>query len=123
MNSCFPATGSPEVTRPTAPHPTASAATRPESPTTAGLRRGRKLLVDGGHRLLAAAVDREHPVETGDLEDLGDVPVAADEGQLAVVRAQALHAADEHAERCGIDEGRIGEVHDDVLAALADYLE
>src|SRR6266487_3899994 len=109
MNSCFPATGSPEVTRPTAPHPTASAATRLDSPTTAGLRRGRKLLVDGGHCLLAAAVDREHPVETGDLEDLGDVPVAADERQLAVVRPQALDAAHEHTEGRRVDERGVAE--------------
>src|SRR5207247_68477 len=39
-------------------------------------------------------VDREDAVEARDLEDLRDVAVAADERELAVVLAQALHAAD-----------------------------
>jgi hypothetical protein len=68
-------------------------------------------------------VDREDPVETGDLEDLRDVPVAADERELAVVRAKTLHAPHEHPERGRVDERRVGEVHDDVLAALPDHLE
>src|SRR5438093_2970979 len=123
MNSCLPATGSPDVTRPTAPQPTASAAMRPASPATARLRRGRELLVDRGHCLLTAAVDREHAVEAGDLEDLGDVPVAADERQLAVVRPQALDASHEHAERRRVDERGVAEVDDDVRGALGDHLE
>src|SRR6478736_1840240 len=85
--SFLPATGSPEVTRPTAPQPALTAATRPASPTRAALRRGRELLVDGSDRFLTAGVDREDAVEPGDLEDLRDVPVAADEGQPPVVRA------------------------------------
>ena len=40
-------------------------------------------------RLVARRVDREDAVETGDLEDLRDVPVAADERELAVVRRAA----------------------------------
>ena len=74
-------------------------------------------------RLVARRVDREDAVEAGDLEDLRDVPVAADERQLAVVRAQALDPADEDAERRRVDERRRREVDDHVLAALADHLE
>src|SRR6185437_2390314 len=75
------------------------------------------------HGLVAGRVDREDAVETGDLEDLRDVPVAADKRELAVVRAEPLHAADEDAERRGVDERRVAEVDDDLLAALADHLE
>src|SRR5438093_10113192 len=40
--------------------------------------------------LLARRVDGEDAVEAGDLEDLGDVPVAAHERQLSVVCPQAF---------------------------------
>src|SRR3954468_15256512 len=76
-----------------------------------------------GNGLVAGGVDREDAVEAGDLEDLGDVAVAADERELALVRAQPLDAADEHAERRGVDERRVAEVDDDLLAALTDHLE
>src|SRR4029079_6979619 len=72
---------------------------------------------------VARRIDREDPVETRDLEDLRDVPVAADERELAVVRAQPLHAADENAEGGRVDERRVRGVDDDVLAALPDHLE
>src|SRR5262249_31104795 len=75
------------------------------------------------HGLLARGVDREHLVEAGDLEDLRDVAVAADQRELAVVRPQPLDAADEHAERRRVDERRAAEVDDDVLAALTDHLD
>src|SRR5262249_22507360 len=51
------------------------------------------------------------------------VPVAADERQLPVVRAEALHPADQDTEGGRIDEGGRGEVHDHLLAALPDHLE
>src|SRR5437764_2808144 len=92
-------------------------------------RNARKLcggLIGGAelrNRFLTSRIDREHAVETGDLEDLRDVAVAAHERELAVVRAQPLDAADEHPEGGRVDEGRIAEVDDDVLAALADHLE
>src|SRR5947209_4616698 len=90
LKSVLPAAASPDVTRPTAPQPAATAATRTASPTTTGLRRGGQLLVDRRDRVFAAGVDREDTVETGDLEDLRDVAVATDERQLAVVRAEPL---------------------------------
>ena len=61
----------------------------------------------GADGRLARRVDREDAVEPGDLEDLRDVAVAADERELAVVRAQPLDAADEHAERRRVDERRV----------------
>src|SRR4029079_5521581 len=75
------------------------------------------------HGLLARGIDREDLVETGDLEDLGDVAVTADERELAVVRPQSLDAAHEDAERRRVDERRPAEVDDDLLAPLADHLE
>src|SRR5579884_154430 len=124
--SSFPWAGSPDVTRPTAPQPLARSATR----TAARLRKPARSVLGGRlrgvqlrDRLVARAVDREHAVEPRDLEDLRDVAVAADERELAVVRAQPLDAADEHAERRRVDERRVGEVDDDLPAALADHLE
>src|SRR5665647_2254832 len=73
--------------------------------------------------VVACREDREHSIEAGDLEDLRDVAVAADERELAVARAEPLHAAHEHAERRRIDERRVAEVDDDLLGALADHLE
>src|ERR687883_197604 len=72
------------------------------------------------HSLLAGGIDREDAIEAGDLEDLRDVAVAADQRELAVVRAQPLDTADQHTERGGVDEGRVAEIDDDLLAALAD---
>src|SRR4051812_32195389 len=123
LKSFLPAAGSPDVTRSTAPQPAASAATSPATPTSSALRRGRELLVDGGDRLLAAAVDREDAVEAGDLEDLRDVTVAADQRQLTVVRPESLDAPDEDAERRRVDERRVAEVDDHVRRALGDHLE
>src|SRR4051812_48700241 len=68
-------------------------------------------------------MDREDAVEAGDLEDLRDVAVAADERKLTLVRAEALYATDEHAERGRVDEGRVAEVDDDVATTLVDHLE
>src|SRR5579885_2376646 len=125
--SSLPWAGSPVVTRPTAPHPAASIATSARRAAGARTRlRLRVWLGDAGQlrdRLVARAVDGEDAVEAGDLEDLRDVAVAADERELAVVRAQALHAADEHAERRGVDEGGRREVDDHLTPALPDHLE
>src|SRR5947199_4535797 len=76
-----------------------------------------------GDGLVARGVDREHAVEPGDLEDLGDVPVAANERQLPVVGAQPLDPSDEDAEGGRIDERRVAEVDDHLLSPLADHLE
>jgi hypothetical protein len=60
---------------------------------------------DGGEGVVARGVDREDAVEAGDLEDLGDVLVGADQGERAAGGAEALDAADEDAERRRVDEG------------------
>src|SRR5262245_3190537 len=65
--------------------------------------------------LVARLEDREHAVEQGDLEDLADIPVAADEQEASSGRAQSLHAAEQDAERRRIDERRLLEIDHDYL--------
>src|SRR3712207_4818788 len=80
---------------------------------------GRGGVVERGDRVVARAQDREDLVQAGDLERLGDVLVDVDDHQRAVARAQALDRADQHAERGGVEERRLGEVDDDpALAGL-----
>src|SRR5207253_8647648 len=67
--------------------------------------------------------DREDTVEAGDFEDLRDVPIATDDRELAIVRAEPLHAAHEDPEGRRVDERRVREVDDDLLATLANHLE
>src|SRR5688572_2942997 len=56
---------------------------------------------DGGvHRV----VDREDLGQARDLEDLEDAVLRADEGEVAVVAAEALEAADQHTEPGGVEE-------------------
>src|SRR3954463_4181661 len=74
-------------------------------------------------RLVARLVDREDAVEPRDLEDLGDVLVGADERERATGRPQALHAADEHAKRRRVDEGRLREVDHELLLTVLDHLD
>src|SRR6266545_4743704 len=79
----------PAVTR-TAPRIAAAAAAE------AGLGRGffRVKPLEG---LGAGRVDREHAVEAGDLEDLRNVAIAADDREPAALLAQPLDPADQHA--------------------------
>src|SRR6185503_2046575 len=111
MNICFPAVALPgSSTRPSEPQP--ASASSPTDATSAMAERLRNLGgglpgADRGGRLVARRIDREHPVEPGDLEDLRDVPIRADERELPLVGAEALHAADEHAERRRVDERRV----------------
>src|SRR5436190_6727619 len=114
-------------TFPPVPHAARVSATA-AMPSAAARRRtlGRRLFcrrLELGDGLVAGWVNREDAVEAGDLEDLGDVAVTADERELSLVRAQPLDAPDEHAEGRGVDERRVAEVDDDLLAALADHLE
>src|SRR2546421_4783667 len=126
-NSFLPLCTSRACALPPVPQPAAESATargrRRRAAARRTLGRGGPARRHGRDRLAACRVDREDAVESGDLEDLGDVAVAADERELAVVRAQSLDAADEHAERRRVDEGRVREVDYDVLPALADHLE
>src|SRR5918992_226575 len=74
-------------------------------------------------RRVARLVDVEDLVQSRDLEDLRDVAVAADEGEPATVRPQALDAANEDPERGRVDERRLREIDDDLLGPLPDHLE
>src|SRR5437867_4599904 len=82
MKSCLPTVAFPPCARPPVPQPaeTATARTAKTAPASANRTLGR--LAGGAclrERLVAGRVDREDAVEPRDLEDLGDVPVAADE--------------------------------------------
>ncbi len=62
----------------------------------------------------------KHATEADDLENALDPVVATDDEQVAVVLAQPLGAADQHAERRRIEEGHRGEGDDDMTGALVD---
>src|SRR2546423_13821885 len=55
------------------------------------------------YRLHAVGIDSEETVEAGDLEDLRDAAVGADEREPPLVHAQALDPADKDAERRRVD--------------------
>src|SRR5207248_8246941 len=94
----------PWVTSPlpaTLPLPQPASASAAPSPSVAAISRTvlrGAVLADLRDRVLARRVDREDAIEAGDLEDLRDVPVVADQGGLPGVRTEPLHAADEDAE-------------------------
>src|SRR6266571_403746 len=126
MKSCLPTVAFPPWARPPVPQPaeTATARTAKTAPASANRTLGR--LAGGAclrERLVAGRVDREDAVEPRDLEDLGDVPVAADEREPAVLRAQPLDPAYEHAECRRVDERRVREVDDHILGPLADHVQ
>jgi anti-anti-sigma factor len=86
----LPAAASPDFEMPPVPQPTAKNATASATPASAirlnlGGGLGTVELLDC---LDAGGIDGEDPVEAGDLEDLGDVAVTADEQQLLEVISQ-----------------------------------
>src|SRR4051794_5373376 len=64
--------------------------------------------------------DGEHAVETRDAERLDDGVVGAHDDERSVEPPQPPVRPDEDAERGRIDEGRLGEIHDDMRPALVD---
>src|SRR4051794_23912349 len=79
-NSFLPREASPPLAGPPVPQPAATPTIRtgrraPRSARNLGLGGGAGL----GQSLVAGGIDREDTVEPGDLEDLGDVPIAAHE--------------------------------------------
>src|SRR5512133_259609 len=121
--SFLPRFASPPCTAPPVPQPetTTTSATRnaPKRVRNLALCRGAGLR----QSLVASGIDREDTVEPGDLEDLRDVPVAADEREPAVLVTEPLDAADEDAEGRRIDERRVREVDDDLFPAFSDHIE
>src|SRR5215207_8608266 len=115
-NICLPAVALPgSSTRPSEPQPASASSAADATSAMANRCRNLRRRLPGADRcgrLVACPVDREHAVEPGDLEDLRDVPVGADERELPFVRAEPLHTADQHAERRRVDEGRVREVDD-----------
>src|SRR5436190_3430580 len=90
--SFLPREASPPVAGPPVPQPAATARVRtarraPRSARNLGLGGGAGL----GQSLVAGGVDHEDTIEPGDLEDLRDVPVAADERELSLLGAEPLH--------------------------------
>src|SRR5205823_5763497 len=76
-----------------------------------------------GDGVVDSVVDGEDLGESGDLEDLEDAALGADEKEVAVVTAEALQAADEHAEAGGIEEVDAFEIDDDAVFAFAHQLD
>ena len=62
-------------------------------------------------------VDREDLGQAGDPEDLEDALLGADQAQRALVRADPLEAADQHAEAGGVEELDALHVDHEVVAA------
>src|SRR6201999_3623943 len=81
-----------------------------------------RALSEARERLFARLVNREDAGEPGDLEDLGDLLIRADERERAAGRPQTLDSADESAERGRVDEGRLRQVDDKMLLAVLDHL-
>src|SRR4051794_2065119 len=75
---------------------------------------------DGG---VDRVVDGEDLGETGDLEHLQDAVLRAHQREVAVVAAESLQAADQHAEPGGVEEVDAFEVDDDLVLALTDQLD
>ena len=67
--------------------------------------------------------DREHRRQPGDLEHLEDPGLGAHQRQVAAVAAQALEAADQHAQPGRVEEVHAFEIDDDLAVPLADQLD
>src|SRR5436190_23690597 len=78
--------------------------------------RGRDGLV---HRL----VDAEDLRQPGDLQDLQDPLLRADQIQRAVVYPHPAQAPDQHPEAGGVEEPDLAQVDDELVAALADQVD
>src|SRR5215470_3711639 len=79
-------------------------------------RRGR----DGLVRRLVDAKDLRQP---GDLQDLQDPLLRADQVQRAVAGPHPLQAPDQHPEAGGVEEPDPAQVDDELVAALADQVD
>src|SRR5690348_1940094 len=71
------------------------------------------------HRL----VDAEDLRQPGDLEDLQDPLLRADQVQRAVVSPHPLQAPDQHPEAGGVEEPDLIQVDDELVAAPADQVD
>src|SRR5712691_7630919 len=76
-----------------------------------------------GHGGVERVVDGEHLRQTRDLEDLQDAALGADQHQVAVMAAEPLQPAHQHAKAGGVEEVDGLEVDDDAVLSLADQLD
>src|SRR3954451_5949467 len=67
-------------------------------------------------------MNREDAVEAGDLEDLADVLVGADDRERSACGTEPLHPSHEHAQGRRVDERRVRQIDDDLLLPLLDDL-
>src|SRR3712207_6745681 len=100
-----------------------SSMTPPASPGSATALRAGGAAGAAADRCVDGVVDREDLGEPGDLEDLQDAALGADQQQVAVVAAQPLEPPHQHAETGGVEEVDALEVDDDPVLALADELD
>src|SRR5436853_3777237 len=77
----------------------------------------------GAHSVVDGVMDGEDLGEAGDLEHLQDAALGADQEEVAVVAAQALEPAHEHAQAGGVQELDALEVDDDPVLAFGDQLD
>src|SRR5665647_2109241 len=71
----------------------------------------------------AGGVDREHAVQAGDRENALHGAAGDDQGHGPVGAVHAAHAADEHAERRGVDERDAAQVDDQPVDARVEELQ
>src|SRR5690606_37669669 len=75
------------------------------------------------HRFLDRGVDGEHLGEAGNAEDLENALLVADQAQRALMGTHTLQAADQHAERGGVEEVHTCHVDDKVETAVVHQLD
>src|SRR5947207_6050218 len=75
------------------------------------------------HSRVDGVVDGEDLGEAGDFEDLENAMLGAHQSEVAVVAAEPLQAANQHAEAGRVQEVDTLEVHHDLVLPLADQLD
>ncbi len=80
-------------------------------------------LLPGRDGLVHCLVDAEDLRQPGDLEDLQDPLLGADQIQRAVMRPHPLQAADQHPQAGGVEEPDLLQVDDELVVVLADQID
>ncbi len=93
------------------------------SPRVARATRSLPAALRGRDGLVHRLVDAEDLRQPGDLQDLQDPLLRADQVQRAVVGPHPLQAPDQHPEAGGVEEPDLVQVDDELAAAPADQVE